>query len=111
MTTAVPAPTAPDPIRHRITTVELQEYLYASTLAEKTMRETCLPASQAVALAERLRDEIRTILRIHRFTVFTWLSVNDVRIPVALNADEIHPAVGSQAPDEPVAQLRTPAAS
>lgn len=99
---------SPDPaIKHPVTTMELQEYLVAATCAENALRDACLPAAQAVALAERLRDEIRTLLRMHRFTCFTWLTVNDVRIPVALLADQLHPAPGQQAPDQPVQQLRT----
>lgn len=42
------------------------------------------------------------LLRLHRFTVFTWLLQNGISLPAAVLDDRAHPEVGQQTPDQPV---------
>lgn len=74
--------------------VELQEYLFAATQGKKAF-------GGSNAQSKALTDDIREILRLHRFVVFNWLLISGVSIPAELLADETHPGIGKQLPDQP----------
>lgn len=78
-----PTPSAP---------LELQEYLFASTSAHHALQHT---DEEWV-----IREELRKMLRLHRFVLMNWLMTNGVAIPVELLADQHRPPVGNQFPDQ-----------
>lgn len=68
-------------------TLEIQEFLTSNTFCAAN---SCLDH----------RNEMRAIMRDHRFMVITWLAQNGVQIPLELAADNLHPQVGQQKPDQ-----------
>lgn len=84
--------------------MEVQEYLFSDTLANLAQTQS---ANCAINDGERrhLTNESRSMLRLHRFNVMSWLMTNGVKIPVDLLADQNHPQVGSQYPDRPTVEV------
>ena len=80
-----------------IAPVELQEFLFATQEASK-MNRKCV--GMKLEHRSELEKDIREILRLHRFSMFTWLLQVGVKIPHELLADQMHAAVGSQYPDQ-----------
>lgn len=78
--------------------VEMQEFLFS-----KTISDGCFSAIHGMngVQREKLTKDIREVLRLHRFSVFTWLLMSGVSVPANLLADETHPKVGYQLPDQP----------
>jgi hypothetical protein len=68
--------------------MEMQEFLTSNTFCAAN---SCL----------QQRNELRSIMRDHRFMVITWLAQNGVAIPLELAADNLHAQVGHQKPDQP----------
>lgn len=87
MTDAINGPEMP------VSAVEVQEVLNAEYVVRLLESET-----GAVSIAK----ELRTVLRLHRFTVMVWLLQNGVSIPPGLLSDQAHPLVGNQFPDRSV---------
>lgn len=79
--------------------LELQEYLFADTNATAAVQHF-RNANNGAADSGLLRDRTREVLRLHRFTVISWLMTNGVKIPVELLDDSAHPEVGNQYPDK-----------
>lgn len=104
--TTAPAPEMP------IASVELQEYLFAQTLAAVAQRESSDAQAANVIAGDskketdwrNLRSQIRVSFRLQRFAVMNWLLMNGVSIPAALLSDGAHPAVGMQYPDKTVSR-------
>jgi hypothetical protein len=76
--------------------LEMKEFLYAATLAERSAACELMPAPDQ----QRLLLAIRKVLRIHRFDVMCGLIGNGVSIPAELLSDEGNPEVGQQQPDK-----------
>ena len=72
-------------------TLEMKEFLASANHARRFSKD------------EAARDEMRHILRTHRFDVIIWLAQNGVAIPLELADESIHAQVGSQRPDQPIA--------
>lgn len=75
--------------------VEMQEYLMSSTIAQGIQRGPTIGAER-----DEIARNIRNSMRLLRFTLFGWLMLNGVKIPVALMNDGSHPEVGDQLPDQ-----------
>jgi len=76
-----------------IAPIELQEYLFAETVA-----------AQKGQTPDAVRDKIRGAMRLQRFNIFNWLMMNGVQIPPVLMSDNIHKPVGEQFPDRTTAK-------
>ena len=77
-----------DPFDDRlIAPVEMQEYLLAASQAKKVFNTVSSEVSQV------LITDLREILRLHRFTMFNWLLLQGISIPMKLLADDIHPQI------------------
>lgn len=88
-----------------IAPLELTEFLSSSTTATfvEKLKSKPLPADQADrGNAHEIRDRIRELLRIHRFSVMCWLLENGAQVPSFLLDDNLHHIVGHQHPDNVV---------
>jgi len=83
-----------------ISSVELQEYLFAQTLLNVASK--CEAEKRNVTDYRELAIEIRKSFRYQRFAVINWLLMNGVSIPAELLTDQTHPQVGNQFPDKQV---------
>lgn len=81
-----------------IVSVELQEFLFATTSAEFASKKN---GQLSAAAHAELRDHIRGAMRMHRFAIFTWLLLNGVQLPRHLLDDRLHTEVGNQQVDKP----------
>lgn len=79
--------------------VEMQEYLFATTEAQKIYKGYSIDQEPSRTLV----NDIREILRLHRFTILNWLLMQGVNISLELASDKTHPKVGEQFPDKPIA--------
>jgi len=76
--------------------MEVSEFLMSNTQAMKVAGES----GRVNRLEEGpLLIDMRQILRLHRFTVMSWLMQNGVSIPAELLSDQTHREVGQQLPD------------
>jgi len=80
-----------------VSSVELQEYLFAEALKE--CAKEC-ESSEDMQRHSKLIKNIRESFRLQRFAVINWLLMNGVSIPPELLSDEAHPTVGNQYPDK-----------
>lgn len=81
-----------------VAAVELQEYLFAETLAK--VAANCESEKHNVTDWSKLKKEIRESFRYQRFGVMNWLLMNGVSIPAELMSDQAHKPVGQQMPDQ-----------
>lgn len=78
--------------------MEMQEYLFANTEAQRVSSQFHSGASYN---GGDHRTNLRTLFRLHRFSVINWLLMQGVSIPAELLADQTHPEVGKMLPDNP----------
>lgn len=81
-----------------IAAVEMQEFLFAETLAR--VADQCEKEKHNVTDWASLRRQVREAFRLQRFAVMNWLLMNGVSIPAALLSDTTHATVGNQLPDK-----------
>lgn len=81
------------PISH----VEMQEFLFAGTMARQAVR-VCKDSARP---EQTILHSARESFRLMRFAVFAWLMQNGVAIPAELLDDRVHAPVGKQRPDQP----------
>lgn len=81
-----------------VSSVEMQEYLFAETLAKVAAK--CESERGNVIDWDDLKRNIRESFRFQRFAVMNWLLMNGVSIPAELLSDQAHKPVGQQFPDQ-----------
>lgn len=86
--------------------IEMHEFLFSATigrvLAEKFRGRTNIKGDEVEVAALKIVELVRGAMRLQRFSIFNWLKMHGVKIPMSLVEDRVHPEVGRQYPDRPV---------